>query len=337
MSTESIWEDLRRDLPWKKEDVRKIINPFAEDTSDNLFKAIHCTSDLSIATEPGKTSENLNQLEEDDYHEKTMENLLEEFLSPDRERVLTAIIGGVGCGKSHLVHWMRLFITDPKYVLINVKKSGTSLREIVRQIIEKLPQDKQQDFLSEFNNTGDLLASRENQIRELLNQIALAIKEDKGKDTPEQVKLRNVKSTEEKDWEDELILTLPDLFQDVEYGKRSFSKEDGVIAKIADHIFSPSSPEDRPEALAKFCRDDFPTDNSVYMSAAESARAAIDNIKGAVNEKNEQIGPDYATNIVNRNLEFAIARCLKFSADRLEQLMRELRLYLKTQQKELVI
>ena len=52
MSTESIWEDLRRDLPWKKEDVRKIINPFAEDTSDNLFKAIHCTSDLSIATEP---------------------------------------------------------------------------------------------------------------------------------------------------------------------------------------------------------------------------------------------------------------------------------------------
>ena len=54
------------------------------------------------------------------------------------------------------------------------------------------------------------------------------------------------------------------------------------------------------------------------MSAAESARAAIDNIKGAVNE-NEQIRPDY-TNIVNRNLEFAIARCLKFSADRLNNL-----------------
>ncbi len=65
---------------------------------------------------------------------------LADFLRADRPHALAAILGETGSGKSHLVHWMRLHLRDDATRMIMVvRKSGTSLRAIVRDIISKLP------------------------------------------------------------------------------------------------------------------------------------------------------------------------------------------------------
>ena len=84
-------------------------------------------------------------------------------------------------------------------MVLVVRKSGTSLRAIVREIIGKLPVDQQRSFLDTFNAAGDGTSTPEGRRRDLLHHLGQAIRED----TP-------ASSTDELG--EALIETLPNLF-----------------------------------------------------------------------------------------------------------------------------
>ena len=137
---------MRNYLCWDPRAVRQVINPFAEHIPDSLFRAVHSDWDLKVSPPVGKS---FQEITEAAWRELTPSRIPLGFSdAKQRPHALAAILGETGSGKSHLVHWMRLNIKpDEKRLVLVVPKSGTSLRAIVKMIIEKLPTEEQQSFL----------------------------------------------------------------------------------------------------------------------------------------------------------------------------------------------
>ena len=92
-------------------------------------------------------------------------------------------------------------------LVIVVKKSGTSLKQIVKSVIDELPEETRKPFLDTFNAAGDNSMSESNQRHRILNDLAEAIRETHERYSQEQ----------SNDLDEEisaLIETLPDLLQD---------------------------------------------------------------------------------------------------------------------------
>ena len=308
---------MRNYLCWDPGAVRQVINPYAEHITDSLFRAVHSDWHLKVSPPVGKSFQEIGVTS---WADMTPAAFLKDFLREDRPHALAAILGETGSGKSHLVHWMRLNIrpTADRLVLI-VKKSGTSLRSIVRMIIAELPPEQQTSFLETLQSAGDGLQSRSDQKQQLLNDLAQVIRED-------------VLPADADEIEQELVACLPDLFQDPHMRQAHFLGDNTVISEIVDHIFAVSNAKDRPEHRREFVEDDLPLGGSDFASASIPARRAM-----------QVVGLDppttlpLAVKIMNRNLNRAIARTLSFSGDRVEELMTRLRSYLKSQNKELIL
>lgn len=308
---------MRNHLCWDPGAVRQIINPFAEHISDSLFRAVHSDWNLKVSPPVGKS---FQELGEASWADMTPPAYLADFLRDDRPHVLAAILGETGSGKSHLVHWMRLNIKPTKErVVLVVRKSGTSLRNIVKMIIAELPPEEQRSFLETLQSAGDGAQSREDQKQQLLNDIAQVIREE-------------VLPAEAEEIEQELVVCLPNLFQDPHMRQAHFLGDNTVIAEIVDHIFAPSNAKDRPDQRRMFVDSDLPLGGMDFAHASRLARDAIDVI-----ELDPAVNLPLAVKIINRNLDRAVARTLSFSGDRVEELMTRLRSYLKTQGKELVL
>lgn len=308
---------MRNHLCWDPGAVRQIINPFAEHMSDSLFRAVHSDWDLKVSPPVGKSFQDLGEAS---WADMTPPAYLTDFLRDDRPHVLAAILGETGSGKSHLVHWMRLNIKPTKErVVLVVRKSGTSLRNIVKMIIAELPPEEQRSFLETLQSAGDGTQSREDQKQQLLNDIAQVIREE-------------VLPAEADEIEQELVVCLPNLFQDPHMRQAHFLGDNTVIAEIVDHIFAPSNAKDRPDQRRVFVDSDLPLGGMDFAHASRLARDAIDVI-----ELDPTVNLPLAVKIINRNLDRAVARSLSFSGDRVEELMTRLRTYLKTQGKELVL
>lgn len=74
---------------------------------------------------------------------------------------------------------MRLNIKPSKdRVVLVVRQSGTSLRNIVKMIIAELPADQQASFLETLQSAGDGTQTRADQKQQLLNDLAQAIREE---------------------------------------------------------------------------------------------------------------------------------------------------------------
>ena len=302
---------------WDPSGVHQVINPFAEHISDSLFRAVHVDWDLQVAGPIGKS---FQEIGDSAFTEMTPADFLKDFMSPERPHALAAILGETGSGKSHLVHWMRLHLPETKdRMVLVVRKSGTSLRAIVREIIGKLPEDQQQSFLDIFNAAGDGSMGREGRQHELLNHLAQAIREE----SLEQV-------TDET--EEALLSTLPDLIQDPYMRKEHFLREGGVVGEIVDHIFAESNAKDRPDQRRLFSEEDLALGGMDFVNATKLARDAIQiiNIDPVENTA-------IAIDIINRCLDAAVARTLSFSGDRIEELMSRLRMHLKEEGRELVL
>lgn len=308
---------MRNFLCWDPNAVRQVINPFAEHIPDSLFRAVHSDWDLKVSPPVGKT---FQELGEGSWREMAPSQFLSDFLRSDRPHVLAAILGETGSGKSHLVHWMRLNIKpDATRLVLVVPKSGTSLRAIVKMIIDKLPAHEQQGFLDTLQSAGDGTQSRNDQKQQLLNDLAQVIREE-------------VLPADAEEIEQELVTHLPDLFQDPHMRAAHFLADNTVVAEIVDHIFTRSNARDRPDRRRTFEEADLPLGGTDFINASKQARDAM-----------EIIGMDasahlpLAIKIINRNLDRAVARTLSFSGDRIEELMARLRTHLKEQGKELVL
>ncbi|WP_277988625.1 protein DpdH [Salipiger bermudensis] len=308
---------MRNHLCWDPGAVRRVINPFAEHISDGLFRAVHSDWDLKVSPPVGTAYQDISNR---DWRDQSPADFLEDFLRDDRPHALAAILGGTGSGKSHLVHWMRLHIKpSPKRLVIVVPKSGTSLRNIVKMMIEKLPSEQQTSYLDTLMAAGEGMQRREHQREQLLNDIAQAIREEVIPDDADEV-------------EQDLAANLPNLLMDPNMRKDHFLGDNTVIAEIADHIFSPSNAADRPDQRRTFVETDLPLGGMDYVNASQLAKNAIQLIQL---DQDEYL--PLAVRIINRNLERAIARTLSFSGDRVEELMAEMRRHLKAEGKELVL
>lgn len=308
---------MRNFLCWDPGAVRQVINPFAEHISDNLFRAVHSDWDLKVSPQVGKS---FQEIGEASWADMTPPAFLADFLREDRPHALAAILGETGSGKSHLVHWMRLNIkpTRERVVLV-VRKSGTSLRNIVKMLIDELPSEQQASFLETLQSAGDGTQSRADQKQQLLNDLAQVIREE-------------VLPTDAAEIEEGLASSLPDLFQDPHMRKAHFLGDNTVIAEIVDHIFAPSNAKDRPDQRRVFVEGDLPLGGMDFANASRLARDAIDLI-----EIDPAVHLPLAIRIINRNLDRAVARTLSFSGDRVEELMTRLRTHLKSQGQELVL
>jgi hypothetical protein len=308
---------MRNFLCWDPGAVRQVINPFAEHISDSLFRAVHSDWDLKVSPQVGKS---FQEIGEASWADMTPSAFLADFLREDRPHALAAILGETGSGKSHLVHWMRLNIkpTRERVVLV-VRKSGTSLRNIVKMIIAELPAEQQASFLETLQSAGDGTQSRADQKQQLLNDLAQVIREE-------------VLPTDADEIEEGLASSLPDLFQDPHMRKAHFLGDNTVIAEIVDHIFAPSNANDRPDQRRVFVEGDLPLGGMDFANASRLARDAIDLIECA-----PAVNLPLAIQIINRNLDRAVARTLSFSGDRVEELMTRLRTFLKSQGQELVL
>ncbi len=308
---------MRNYLCWDPGTVRQVINPFAEHITDSLFRAVHSDWDLKVSPPVGKSFQDIGEAAWADMSQPTF---LEDFLREDRPHALAAILGETGSGKSHLVHWMRLNIKPTKNrVVLVVPKSGTSLRNIVKMIIDELPPEQQAGFLETLQSAGDGTQSRNDQKQQLLNDLAQAIREE-------------VLPVDAEEIEQELIATLPDLFQDPYMRQAHFLGDSTVISEIVDHIFAQSNAQDRPDQRREFVKEDLPLGGLDFVAASTPAKNAMRTI-----DLDPPSNLPLAIDIINRNLNRAIARTLSFSGDRVEELMARLRGYLKLQNKELLL
>lgn len=300
-------------LCWNPDTVRQVINPFAEHIPDSLFRAVHCDWDLRVTPPVGKSYQEINDTA---WEEMKPSALLEDFLREERPHALAVILGETGSGKSHLVHWMRLNIREDDHRMVFVvRKSGTSLRAIVRDIIARLPNNQQQVFLEIFNAAGDGVMTRESQKHELLNHLAQAIRED-------------LAAPEVGELEEALLESLPHLLQDPYIRRIHFLRDNCAVAGIVDHIFAESNAKNRPDKRQLFTADDLQLGGMDFVNATRLAKDAIELI---------EIDQSLALEILNRNLDRAVARTLSFSGDRVEELMTSLRVHLKSEGRELVL
>ena len=167
---------MRNYLCWDPGTVRQVINPFAEHIPDSLFRAVHSDWNLNVTSPVGKSFQAITEAA---WNELAPSQFLADFLRNERPHALAAILGETGSGKSHLVHWMRLNIKpDKKRLVLAVPKSGTSLRAIVKMIIEKLPKEEQQSFLDTLQSAGDGTQTRSDQKQQILNDLAQVIREE---------------------------------------------------------------------------------------------------------------------------------------------------------------
>ena len=63
----------------------------------------------------------------------------------------------------------------PDTVVLNIPKSGTSLKNILELIIKSLPNSEQQQFLNKLNEGGTQLTTKEAKVSKFLNELSLAI------------------------------------------------------------------------------------------------------------------------------------------------------------------
>lgn len=303
---------------WDPLEVPEIINPYAEHISDGIFRFVHSDWDLSIARPRGT---NYQDLRTTDYTSKTQVEFLEDFLDENKPHVLAAILGTTGSGKSHLVHWMRFNLPSNAHrLVIVVKKSGTSLKQIVLSIIDQLPEDEKKPFMDTFRSAGDGSISFNNQKHKILDDLSVAIRETN-------------ETLDGSIDEVSAVLTefLPHMLQDPYMRSEHFTKDGTVIADLAHHIFSTSKSDHRPDDRRQFSVKDLPLGGKDFRAASNLAKEAIDFILMDVEHQQK------AVNILNNHLDSAIARSLNFSGDVIEQLMVSLRRHLKQEDKELVL
>ncbi len=305
---------------WNPSRVREVINPEAESVPNAVFRSVHTDHQLKVA-EPVGTS--FQQLHPAAYRDLAPHELLNEFLRPERPHAQIAIIGRSGSGKSHLIHWLNLHLSsNASRLVLLIPKAGTSLRAILEMIIGKLPLVAQTRFIEELNHVGDATTTPEGQKLRLLNEIALAIRED----TP------RIQSGDEAEVEEELINSLPAVFEDPFLRSQYYLKDGSIVASIVDHVFAAPTAYRRMDERYQFGTDDLPTGGSDFSNASSLARNAINTIY-----LDEAVYKSMAVEIINRNLNTAITRTLSFSGDRLIQLMQSLRQHLKKEGRELVL
>lgn len=292
-------------LCWKPEEVHSIIKPDAEALEDELFLAVHTNTAINVK----KPSPRLIDPNE----------FIGQFLEESHKHYQVAVIGQSGTGKSHFIQWVRTHIPKVENThVLTIKKAGTSLRNIIRQIITTLPETDQKLYLDEWGKIGHTVSTVEEQRIRLLNNIATSI----------EIEVLNDDVSEEEELVHEL---LPSLFYDPFYRKQYFLKDGAIISELSEHIFSEQGKYNPSEDRRLFSAKDIPVSGGDFQKAAHETQQLISELQ----QSGEVV--DLAINIINRNLDNAISETLSFSTDAMINLMNSLRKFLYSNGKTLIL
>lgn len=303
-------------LCWKPEKVHEVINPDAEAVAEEIFLAVHTDYPLlfSESADQAITPTSIN----------THDFLHQYFLNKSYgDYVQTMVLGESGSGKSHFIQWMRLNIPqkDDTYVFA-ISKSRTSLRTIVEGIVNLLPPELADPYRQQLKNSDPIALNERGKIDELLNSIALVISQD-----------NPLKNKETDGLEEYLINNLPYLFRDPYLRKFYFSANHSLIADLVSHIFSNQSTNLRAENRREFSAEDISLGGRDYANAASPTQDLLN----LISDGPGNLPFDLALEIINRNLDKALTRTLSLTPQQLINMMTDLRKYLYTQGKRLIL
>lgn len=291
---------------WQDAERLRILKPDAEEIDDHVFRAVHCPTELQVGNSASGT-----------LMPKSPEDLVKDFLDPNRDYVQMAVIGQSGTGKSHLIQWLRLHMPrDPLTVLLTIPRTGTSLRGIIQRIIQQLPLEERGPYEERLRNAGNHAMTQAAKVTRFLNELAHAIEHGNTSSNPDDV---------------DLATMLPRIFHDPNLRAEFFTKPGGTTDLIVQHIFSDPSSRDHNDQRREFDKGDLPLDGQSYLRAAQLSRDAIDYIKDDSSMERRAI------DMMNAHRNVAISQTLNFSADHLIELMNNLRRHLARHGKRLIL
>jgi hypothetical protein len=283
-------------LCWQPALVTRIIDPDAEAVRDEVFLAVHSDYELQVGEDNGTP------------RPMTPSEFLKRFLNPDRSYMQCVVEGESGAGKSHLIQWMRLNMPmSPDIRVVCIPKAGISLRNIVKMLIDLLPEEESRKYRERIDRSGDVAISDVSRSVRLLNGIEEAIRE-----TPKG-------TIENEELEGALIELLPPLLCDPNIRREHFVRPDGIIGELVNHIFAEQRQHLATEHRREFRVSDLPTDARAFSGSADLAKATIAYLNF------DAAAAPAAVDLLNRRLDDAIARTLSFTADGLIDLVNDLR------------
>lgn len=297
---------------WNKNDALSIINPDVDAQPDAYFHAIH--TDVPIRKQ-----------DKDRAHTSivSVHDILKQFFE-NPKYALVPIIGFSGSGKSHLVRWLNLNIKrDKTREVLFVQKAKTNLRDIVKALILRLPDESQGKYLNLIQDAGTTSLTVKAQRTLILNNIQAEIVND--------ISYLSLTNSVEKEKQECLITGLSGLFIDPYIREKLFLCEDSFSAELAHHVFEKPVGYNPIEKRREFTSNDLPTNIDDITNSASATQKFLQFLLG-----NEQCIQD-SIKIVNRHADAAISRCLNLSGDHLLQIMTEIRQKLKKQGKELIL
>ena len=291
---------------WDRKWVSTIFNTDADLVPDHVFMATQTEPLLNVQ----KTGRAFEKTEPDAL-------LNEEFLKSGVSRMMFAVIGDPGTGKTHLIKRMNLAIPadQKKWAKIILPRAGTTLRGMLYKIIELLPDDQQEQYKTRLSSSGVDELSEELKRHRIISNIATAIRQDKG--------------SEDDSSEALIIEELPNVFDDPNL-REKLESDSQIIRELTSHVFDISKVDRRTTPRA-FQNSDLLLDAVVTSDLARSTQ-----VLWALLKDDEQL-LETAIKIINRNLELAIEITLSFSAENLTDLVREIRTHLKQEGKEFIV
>jgi hypothetical protein len=298
---------------WRRDDALEIINPDVDAQPDAYFRAVHTDVPIRKQDKDRKATSIVST-----------EVLLEQFLEAPRY-TLVPIIGFSGSGKSHLIRWMNLRIKrDETREVLFVQKAKTNLRDIVKALINRLPEEAQEQYLNMVQGAGATTLTVSTQRTLILNNIQAELEND--------ISYQALENPNEKDEEEYLISGLSGLFIDPYIREQHFLRDDSFAAELAGHVFEKPEGYNPAEKRREFTIDDIPSDVDDWMRPAAPTREFLQFLHGQDQDVSEK-----AVAIINRHTDAAITRCLNLSGDHLVQIMTEIRQNLKKTGKELIL
>lgn len=298
-------------LCWNPDRVRDVVNIDADFVPDSVFWAVDNEVPLTFKEGEGEAVLSL-----------TTDELVERFLDPARGHYQLAVLGPAGTGKSHLIHRIRQRVQDrPGLEILAVRRLETNLRAILEQLITRLPGQQRERYRAELEKAGPALSTPDVQKGTLLDSLAQALEED----------TRRPDSGIDPELEEALLASLPNMLRDPYLRNEKFLKQGEVVPELVDRLFSNREGK-RLEEQVLFERNNLPLEGVTLLNCALQAREAIEIF---LYDSDRYVPATLG--VINRNLDRAITRALNFSGDQLGNLMSEIRAYLKTQGKELVI
>ena len=260
----------------------------------------------------------------------------------DLERnTLVAVTGGSGSGKSHVVRWVHSHLPadDPRFHVLYVPRAIQTLRELLRRIIEGLPDVDGTDLMSRVDAAISKVRPGELQAR-LVNEMKIALDwtlEDRAPydgETPDEAAAREdrngmlgSKDEESGGRRDGLadILEIPQV-------KAALLRPLGRLSQLVQSYFDQTSRRDDNEEI--FTPDDLPLRERGVRTAL-TGRRELAELWTIITRQ-----PDDALTLLEEALRVALPKTVGLrsaSGETLDSLFRESRKALRARQQELVL